>query len=66
MTTERDFEKACDAAPVHTRQEVYMMAWQNAWAVETYHEYETDEERWAVAIGTAEMIIDSPSDYGLE
>lgn len=65
MATERDFDKVCDAAPPHIRDDVYIKAWQNAWAAEVYYEFETDEERWAVAIGTAKEIIDAPSDYGL-
>ena len=65
MATERDFDKACDAAPQNIRQDVYMIAWGNAWSAETYYEYDTDAERWAVAIATAEMIIDAPADYGL-
>lgn len=65
MTTERDFNKACDAAPHHIREDVYLIAWQNAWAAETYYEYNNDAERWAAAIATAETIIDAPADYGL-
>lgn len=66
MTTERDFDKACNAAPHHIRQDVYAIAWGNAWAAETYHEYDTDADRWAAAIATAQMILDAPADYGLD
>lgn len=65
MTTEREFNDVIATAPEHIRNDVYMKAWGNAWAAEVYYEYSSDEERWAVAIMTAEMIIDAPADYGL-
>lgn len=65
MATERDFDKVCNEAPQAIRNDVYAMAWANAWSAETYNEYSSDEERWANAIATAEMIIDAPADFGL-
>lgn len=63
MITEREFSKACDAAPHHLRADIYQVAWESAWSAEAY--YECDSERWAAAIEAAERIIDALADYGL-
>ena len=65
MATERDLDKICDAAPESIRQDVWQMAWGNGFAAEVYYEYDTDAERWVVAIETAKMILDAPADNGL-
>ena len=65
MATEYEFNKVCDNAPENIRQDVYQMAWGNAFAAEVYYEYSSDADRWIAAIETAEMIIDAPADYGL-
>lgn len=65
MATEREFDKVCGTAPESIRQAVYQMAWENAFADGAYQEHGSDAARWAVAIATAEMIIDAPADYDL-
>lgn len=45
---------------------VESMSFQNSMAVETYNEYSNDLERWNVALDTAKMIMDAPSDYNID
>jgi hypothetical protein len=66
MKTEADFEAAVAKAPESIRDQVYAYAWQNSFAVEVFNEYADDAERWEVAVGTAEMMIDYPEGYGIK
>jgi len=65
MTTEAEFDRIIATAPEEIRQDVYAMAWENAWSVECFEADKTDEERWRECILLAEMIIDAPSDFGI-
>ena len=65
MTTEAAFNAAVAKAPESIRNQVEAYAWGNSFAVEVYNEYADDAERWEVAIGTAEMMIDCPECYGI-
>jgi hypothetical protein len=63
--TESHFEAALSKSPAGIRDEVRDMAWGNSWSAECYEASKTDAERWAECVLMAEMIIDAPSDYGI-
>lgn len=67
MATEKEFYDYCDSLPLKEegRMRIADMAWENSWSDGARSEYKSDEEAWDVAIATAQMIADSPADYGI-
>lgn len=59
--TETAFYALCATVTDKTlRDRIEYDAWVNAWSVETYFEFASDEERWTCAVETAKLMIDAP------